>query len=410
MNNRHLITLLLLPCIYFLGFSCSKEDVKQQYFEDHKETDALISSQSETSGEVKTITYLGQEFEAEKFGDHYMIDGDIAVTEDEINNELKIAARTKGKWPGNIVYFHIEPSALNPNIIKEAIAYMTARTNITFIEKTAVSHEFSKAYISFETGNGCWSSIGRLGRKQTISLKERCYTLGTIVHEICHALGVWHEQNRKDRDKYITINWDNIKEGKERNFKMYSKNSAEYSSFDFNSIMMYSPKSFSVNGKPTITKKDGSLYAVNRSGLSTKDRQGLNKIYRNIYQKVSLLTNNKKFLRTYDEEDPLGVDGQRDHIWELFSIVKFAGDKVAFKGNNNKYLSVSTTKEGVVSFTASHIGSNEIFEIERQNRNKIAIKATINNKYLSSNNDHKSAACNRTIIGPWELFTIKSLN
>src|SRR5262249_26482816 len=39
-----------------------------------------------------------------------------------------------------------------------------------------------------------------------------------IVHEICHAAGLFHEQSREDRDLFVTIHKDEIQAGKEGNF------------------------------------------------------------------------------------------------------------------------------------------------------------------------------------------------
>jgi hypothetical protein len=86
-----------------------------------------------------------------------------------------------------------------------------------------------------------------------------------------------------DRENFLTINYNNIQSGREHNFKTYAEqgfDGEEYtSSLDFNSIMMYGSYSFSSNGQPTIVKKDGSTFNIQRSGLSSGDKTGINNMY-----------------------------------------------------------------------------------------------------------------------------------
>ena len=61
--------------------------------------------------------------------------------------------------------------------------------------------------------DSCWSSIGRSGGKQRLSLGKGCERKGVALHELMHVLGFFHEQSRLDRDKYVTVYWSNVDKG-----------------------------------------------------------------------------------------------------------------------------------------------------------------------------------------------------
>ncbi|KIH52645.1 astacin, partial [Ancylostoma duodenale] len=57
----------------------------------------------------------------------------------------------------------------------------------------------------------CYTDSNIITRSHNISLGEYCYGASGMAHEIGHALGFPHSQNRRDRDRYIIISVDNIK-------------------------------------------------------------------------------------------------------------------------------------------------------------------------------------------------------
>ena len=59
----------------------------------------------------------------------------------------------------------------------------------------------------------CWSYVGKKSTGQTLSIGTYCDHIAVVEHEFLHALGFLHEQSRYDREDYITINWDNIRQG-----------------------------------------------------------------------------------------------------------------------------------------------------------------------------------------------------
>jgi len=81
-------------------------------------------------------------------------------------------------------------------------------------------------------------------------LAERCFKKqGTIIHELVHALGFTHEQNRHDRDEFVRIHWDNIKEEYHENFRLRSEEEAATYGipYDYNSIMHYSDTAWAID-------------------------------------------------------------------------------------------------------------------------------------------------------------------
>lgn len=286
-----------LPALLVLA-SCSKdtpEDLEGTLTESSIETSyednaTEVANPGAPQG-VQDIYYAGQKLPVEEFEGNYVYQGDIILSPDMVTKEEvklvyqkgevvpanKSVGRTSGRWPNNTVYYSIESGLSNKTRVYDAIKHWEANTNLKFVERTSQSN-----YIYFVTGSGCSSHVGMTGGRQNITLSTACST-GNTIHEIGHAIGLWHEQSRVDRDSYITIHYDNIQSGREFNFHTYAAQGMDGDEFtnslDFQSIMMYGPYSFSNNGKPTITTKSGSTYSVQRSALSTGDKTGINNMY-----------------------------------------------------------------------------------------------------------------------------------
>jgi len=230
--------------------------------------------------EAKTIdSNKSQTFSAEIIEDLVFIEGDICIGhKKEIITSKKGAIIIGGnrKWPNATIPYEISNNHIRTQDILNAIDAVNTSTNLCLIPR---SNETD--YVEFVNSSGCWSYIGKQTGKQLISITNGC-AYGSIIHEICHAAGMYHEQSRMDRDDYISINWNNIQAGKEGNFNKYSTGSDEYG-YDYESIMHYSKWAFSSNGNQTIEvltpPATNTTRIGQRDGLSPNDILSINRIY-----------------------------------------------------------------------------------------------------------------------------------
>lgn len=193
-------------------------------------------------------------------------------------------------WPNGIVYYEFDSNA-DSTLIANATLAMTELSDSTGVQFVA-KPSYAPNYIRFQLSSENNSYVGMKGNMQEINIvsKGKRYV---IMHEIMHALGVFHEHARIDRDDYITINWSNLKPGKEYAFYKQSTSSAyDYGAFNFESIMLYPSMINDLNfvydsSVPAITKKDNSIFTANRSYLSHGDIKTVKQIYSRPYAQLA---------------------------------------------------------------------------------------------------------------------------
>lgn len=173
-----------------------------------------------TIGKVGTGIYRGRRVNYVIVNGRMIFDGDIVIEHVDhiLSGNIHPGATIdylQYRWPlvGSVyqIPYMIDPASGDVSNINAAISTYNSLLAgvIQWVPLTSQTD-----YVDFDltdtsgSGEG-FSSIGRVGGTQIIGGATNC-TVATLLHEMGHATGFWHEQERPDRDNYVTVNLDNM--------------------------------------------------------------------------------------------------------------------------------------------------------------------------------------------------------
>jgi len=164
-------------------------------------------------------------------------EGDVATESTEGGQRInkRAAKRNLLLWTNGIVPYKFSSSSIQTyglggrHSIREAMDHWEDRTCLRFTLQNSEND-----YVVYNNAERTCtsSSVGRKGGgKQTINMDSvHGCGIGTIVHEIGHAIGFWHEQSRPDRDNYIRINLNNVENDRQKHNQFNKRDASEVDS------------------------------------------------------------------------------------------------------------------------------------------------------------------------------------
>lgn len=208
-------------------------------------------------------------------GRHFQVIDDMLI---EVDGEgpLSVLRKDIRKWPNGILPIKFEDGyeEAEKQTFFDGCALWSMYTKVKCIDYQDHHKDYILVVATVDVNN---SKVGRIGGEQILNLADRG-SEGVIAHEIAHALGFAHQHNSPERDKYVKIEWENIKKGKEHNFTIVSeKHSVVFGFYDYCSIMHYPKDGLSKDSNSTITVIGNapSCTMGQRDYLSEPDKMGM---------------------------------------------------------------------------------------------------------------------------------------
>ena len=226
------------------------------------------------------------------------------------------------------LHFHEEPP---PGTITPYVRVQWGPPDVNKSSSSAIGMAWDGQTLTFQSGHDGIAGTFNAGPDPS-----------TIQHEMLHAIGLWHEQARNDRDNFITVHFDCIAD--DHQYEMQS-DSADLGPYDFNSIMHYSNGFFCERDASnhcicdTMTSNVAGVTLGQKGDLTRED---VNSIYRMYAEKIAGTRSNTGYgsalaIGDFDGDgyDDMAI-GVPDDQWldGSFNAFPAAGSVLVYRGTS----------------------------------------------------------------------------
>jgi hypothetical protein len=207
----------------------------------------------------------------------------MLLTGDQVNylyatdERQRPTANPFARWPNATLFYEFDKSLdqRGRSTVADAMRYIANVSCVRFVERREDDWQQRQQFLLIKQGSGCSSGVGpRRDGPQRMIIDGNLCTRGSVIHELLHGLGILHMHASSGRDEFVDINWDNVKDGAQLNFKPFTTDIGMYGTdFDYDSIMSYGRFAFAKNKSvPTIVaKRTGAGRMGQRKGNDNDD-------------------------------------------------------------------------------------------------------------------------------------------
>jgi len=171
-------------------------------------------------------------------------------------------SETAAAWPGGVIPYEVSP--LDPRrqqlVLKAMQRWTATGANLRFVPRT---NEIEYILFTGQTNAGNNTSfVGfKKGAHADINITAFWWhDEWMAVHELGHVLGFFHEHARWDRDRFVTVHYENIKPGRKGDYDWVAQTHwlVRTTAYDYKSIMHYRVCWANRCGEPPCRDGDGT--------------------------------------------------------------------------------------------------------------------------------------------------------